>query len=339
MKKIFLFITLFAFAQLLFSGELSHTYHFSKPTITQNGTFQVIDFEGSIQSGLAGNPSLPYHAIKLLLPPGEVVTGMEIIRENEQLVSGTHVLRPYQPSQPLSTTTTPERLYNSAVYQSTEPYPAEAGRLPATHFMNGYGFALGAFTPVTLIPATGQLSYFESVTVILHTTPQAEANQSLKMLQTAPQITNRAQKFADNPEQAAAYPVAASRTTDQYKLLIITSQQFAEGFSELIDMYLERGIRWQIATKEDIAANGTGMDVQEKIMTLKLFLTAGFIVMWCRAVDMMMMAFLLTCTTRHWTAIGTATATTCGANPMRTTCCQMWPWDVCPSVILPNKPA
>ncbi len=265
MKKIFLFITLFAFAQLLFSGELSHTYHFSKPTITQNGAFQVIDFEGSIQSGLAGSPSLPYHAIKLLLPPGEVVTGMEIIRENEQLVSGTHVLRPYQPSQPLSTTTTPERLYNSTVYQSTETYPAEAGRLPATHFMNGFGFALGAFTPVTLIPATGQLSYFESVTVILHTTPQAEANLALKMLQTAPQITNRAQKFADNPEQAAAYPVGASRTTDQYKLLIITSQEFTEGFSELTDMYLERGIRWQIATKEDIAANGTGMDVQEKI--------------------------------------------------------------------------
>ncbi len=265
MKKIFLFFSLVVFSQLLFSGELSHTYHFNNPIITQKGIYQQVDFGQTMQSGRAGNPSLPYQAIKLLLPPGEMVTSMEIIRENEQLLEGNYVLRPYQPSQPLSTTTAPERLFNTDVYQSTKPYPTEAGRLPATHFMNGFGFALGAFTPINLIPATGQLSYFESVTIVLHTAPKPAANEALNMLQPSEKFSSRAKQYADNPREIAVYTIPADRTTDQYKLLIITSQQFADGFSELTDMYLERGIRWQIATKEDIIANGTGNDVPEKI--------------------------------------------------------------------------
>jgi len=65
--------------------------------------------------------------------------------------------------------------------------------------------------------------------------------------------------------RSAPRPVPRNRETDQYKLLIITTDQYAESFTELTDMYFERGIKSQIASKESINETGTGQDLQEKI--------------------------------------------------------------------------
>lgn len=265
MKKFFPSLIFILFTPLLFAGELIYTYHFSAPTLSTQGNYTTIGFENTIQSALSGDPSLPYLSIKLLLPPGEVVTGMEIIRENEQMIEGNFTLEPYQPSRPLSETKVAKFIYNPSTYQSSEAYPKVAGRTPGTHFMNGYGFALGAFTPVNLIPSTGKLSYFEKVTIILKTSPQKKAQQASTMLQPSENLHMRARKFADNPEAISQYQLPIARTTDQYKLLILTTDQFADEFTELTDMYLQRGIRSEITTKEYIISNGTGNDVPEKI--------------------------------------------------------------------------
>ena len=265
MKKLLSLFVFIIFTPLLFAGQLTYTYHFSAPTFSVKGNYTTIGFDNTMQSALSGDPSLPYLSIKLLLPPGEVVSGMEIIRENEQLIEGYFTLEPYQPSRPLSETKAAEFSYNPSTYQSSEAYPKEAGRTPGTHFMNGFGFALGAFTPVNFIPAKGQLSYFEQVTIVLHTAPEEKAQQASAMLPTSENFSIRARKFADNPEAISQYQLPKTRTTDQYKLLILTTDQFADGFTELTDMYLQRGIRSEITTKETIIANGTGNDVPQKI--------------------------------------------------------------------------
>ncbi len=60
------------------------------------------------------------------------------------------------------------------------------------------------------------------------------------------------------------YP-SASKSGDDYQLLIITPAQFVSNFQELIDVYLERGIKTQVVTRETINTSGTGQDLTEKV--------------------------------------------------------------------------
>lgn len=265
MKKPFLLFLGLLLSTALLAGNITHTYHFQKPQIDQKGSYSLISFDNTLQSANPGEPSLPYHQIRLLLPPGEVVMSMEIILENEQQLIGNHQLWPYQSSRPLSQPEAGTFNLNETIYRSTENYPKDAGRTPGTHFMNGFGFAIGAFTPVKLVPFTGELSYFESVTIVLHTTVQTKGRNALQLLQSSPVFQYRAEKYADNPQEISQYQLPKNRDTDQYKLLIITPDQFTDGFTELTNMYLERGIRSQIATKETILQTGTGNDLQAKI--------------------------------------------------------------------------
>ena len=265
MKKTYFLVLAVLINFALFAGNITQTYHFSNPQLIEKGQYFQLSFENTIQSAKAGEPSLPFYPIKLMLPPGEVVVSMEIIRENEQAIEGTYQLMPYQPSRPLSLPNATEFYFNEDVYNSEAAYPKEAGKKPGTHFMNGYGFALGAFTPVNFIPATGELSYFESVTIILHTAPQDKATSALKNLQASPEIRIHAQQFADNSEAISQYQITENRDAGQYKLLVITTDQYSGSFSELTDMYFERGIKSQVVTKESINQTETGQDLQEKI--------------------------------------------------------------------------
>ena len=265
MKKIYSLVFLVLLSTVILAGTISHTYHFSTPLIIQKGPYRLINFDGTMQTAKAGEPSLPYFPTKLLLPPGEMVVSMEIIRESEQFIEGDYQLSPYQPSRPLSSTESPDFYFNSSVYQSTANYPKEAARTPGTQFMNGFGFAIGAFTPINLIPATGKLSYFSKVTIVVHTTADTKALDALQNLQPSPAFKLHAQNFADNPDEINQYQIPHDRDTDQYKLLIITPEQFSDSFSTLTTMYQERGIQSQVTTTETILQNETGMDLQEKI--------------------------------------------------------------------------
>jgi len=54
-----------------FCRYVKYTYHFNTPVAVQSGTFQSISFDNTLLTGKIGEPALPYHAVQLLLPPGE----------------------------------------------------------------------------------------------------------------------------------------------------------------------------------------------------------------------------------------------------------------------------
>jgi len=56
-----------------------------------------------------------------------------------------------------------------------------------------------------------------------------------------------------------------SKNSDDYQLLIITPSQFESDFQDLVNIYQDRGLVAQIATKETINSTGSGQDLQEKI--------------------------------------------------------------------------
>ncbi len=265
MKKFYPLILLLLLSFAASAESFTYTYFFKNPEVSNHNGFQLISFENTRQLGITGNPTLPYYPVKLLLPPGQSVASVEIIRQNYTALEGEFELWPYQPSRPLSETGKIEFIKNEQLYSSQNEYPTEAGRELSTHFMNGYGFAIGAITPLSMIPASGEVGYYHEITVVVHTTSDRQAAASLNMLIDSDKFKAQAEKFADNPKAIDQYKPEKNRDTSDYNMLIITPEQFVAGFDQLRNVYLERGVKSEIATKEFVIQNITGNDVQEKI--------------------------------------------------------------------------
>ncbi len=265
MKKTVFTSILMLFMVFSFAGKIEKTYYFETPKIQQVGEYQLIKFDNTMNTGMVGQPSLPYQAISLLVPPGEIATSFEIIAEGETQLDGNFNIHPYQPSQPLSVDKKASFQKNEAVYQSDAVIPASLNGKLSTSFMNGYGFAFSSITPIKYIPSEGKVSYYKKITVRITTSADETAVAAIKNLQVSNWTIEKVKNLAQNPSEIEAYSSNKSRTTTQYNMLIITTQAYVDGFADLVDLYLHRGIKAQIATKETIIAEGTGADDQDKI--------------------------------------------------------------------------
>lgn len=248
----------------LFAGSLEFRYEFGGPVARSTGDFQSVVFRDTYLTGKTGEPALPYQAVKLLLPPGEEAVRVEYIFEDEQVIQGTFVLYPQQPSHPISLGGDGVFHRKDELYRSTEPYPSRPWGEFSTQFLNGRSFLLASFTPLKYVPATGVVSYYGSVTVKVETRATHRAADALQNLGRSVKSLQRIQSMAQNQAMMNAYPEPGTRDQD-FQILIITPQQFAAAFQPLRDIYLKRGLKSETATMEYISANSSGQDLKEKV--------------------------------------------------------------------------
>ncbi|RLC47344.1 MAG: hypothetical protein DRH57_04245, partial [Candidatus Cloacimonadota bacterium] len=239
-------------------------YQFENYQITDVHGYQIIVFDNTLPTGKAGEPVLSYHSVSILLPPGEIAESIEIIGENEVEIPGNFQIYPQQHSQPISRGRTGKFVKNAEIYKSNEQYPTSLTGKLSTHFMNGFSFALSAFTPMMYYPASGKVKFYKTVTIRIHTKSDVKAHYGLNNLNTSSTILQKVHKFAQNPELISQYPQRKAKD-DDYQLLIVTPFQYADNYQTLIDLYYVRGIKTQIATTEDINSTMPGQDLQEKI--------------------------------------------------------------------------
>lgn len=262
MKKLTLVFALLFVSILTYATTVEKVYYFENPVVKQNRGFSEITFNGTLQSALAGQPSLPWQSISLLLPEGEKAVAIEIIPSDFQEVEGSFQLFPYQSSRPLSANDKAEFQQDMMVYSSKEIYPAQNHGQLTTSYLNGFGFAFSAFTPVQYIPSTGKVSYATKVTVRI-TTESDEIDRS-SMLWLNPAVERRIKKLAQNPAMIDTY-ASKAKSVAGYDLLVITPEPYVESFGEYVNYYNSIGVRTQVVAKETITSQTTGSDEQEKI--------------------------------------------------------------------------
>jgi len=264
MKKLLLHGFFLLLTTISFAGSIEFTYNYSSPAVKQIGNFQALNIENTFLTGIAGEPALPYQAVKLLLPPGEEAISVEYIFESESQFEGTFTIYPQQPSRPLSAESDGIFKKDADLYSSAEIYPKQPWGNYSTHFLNGHSFLLASFTPVRYIPAEGKISWFRKVTVKVQTRATERAAEALENLSPSSEKARLIQLFSQNPAKAFTYPELSSRD-EEYQILIITPQNFTLSFQQLQDLYLLQGMKTEIVSVESIASQGTGMDLQEKI--------------------------------------------------------------------------
>jgi hypothetical protein len=264
MKKLSIILFVSFLSQVALAGNVEKTFHISNPVIKTTGQYQTVTLDKAVLSGIPGEPTLPYMAVSLILPPGESAESIEVIRENEVILPGSYLLFPKQDVIPLSTKSTGTLLRNEAVYGLNGNYPASPTGHLMSQYLNGFAFALSTFTPVNYNPATGKVSYFKDVTIRIKTRQNQNSVNALKSLNTSKDILNRILGFAQNPDMINQYP-AAPKSPAGYQILIITPFSFEDGFTDLVNYYASVGLTSQFESVEDINSGVSGYDLPEKI--------------------------------------------------------------------------
>jgi hypothetical protein len=244
------------------AGIVENTYYFGNYQVVQKGDYNTIWLENNLLSGKAGEPSLPYYAVKLLLPPGEKAFKVEFTGSNEIILPGKFNLFPHQPSQPLSEPVKGELIQNKVIYSTNAFYPEKQTGEVVTGYLNGYAIAMTTFTPVRYNPVTGEIRIFKTVKICITTRTDPEALTSLQNLNSA--ADNKIKDFIQNAQEMGQY-TSPMKSADDYQMLIITPNTYTGSYQSLIDIYLARGIKTQVIATETIYATITGSDNQQMI--------------------------------------------------------------------------
>ncbi|NTW25880.1 MAG: hypothetical protein HGA37_14380, partial [Lentimicrobium sp.] len=188
MKRLFTLLLLSLATTSLMADVVEKVYYFSKPTVEHRGSRQLLSFDNTSASGIAGEPVLPYQAINLLLPPGHEAVRISYECFDETVVTGFFKLEAAQYSRPLSEPGIPVLIENEEVYRSNEVYPASQTGNLSTQYMNGYAFAQSVFTPVSYLPAKGEIKYFARVVIRIETRETSRGLSALKNLSPAASV-------------------------------------------------------------------------------------------------------------------------------------------------------
>jgi hypothetical protein len=265
MQKTFSMLLCFVlFSLALNAGQIKKTYTIGNYSIESKSNYQTIGFANALITGKVGEPVLPYFAVTLLLPPGEIAESIEFIGEDEIIIPGNFNIYPQQNVQPVSLGSTGTFVRNDQVYSSDMQYPANATGHLSTRFMNGFGIAMSVFTPVQYNPAQGTLKYFQKVTIIIKTKKSETAKESLANISSREEIITEVKEFIQNPESVSDYPKKESKA-GEYELLIITPNTYQNSLQNIITLNIQKGIRTKVATTETIYSTITGSDNQMKI--------------------------------------------------------------------------
>ncbi|HLN52249.1 MAG TPA: C25 family cysteine peptidase [Lentimicrobium sp.] len=264
MKRIF---TLFVFVLSVITANsevIQQTYQISDPIIRSSNGFKTITFDDMILSGKAGEPALPWHAVRILLPPGHEAVRISIAGSDSHRLEGSFRLYPMQHARPLSDARPFAFTINNDLYSSDISYPESATGVLSTHYMNGYSYALSTFTPVQYNPQEGTITYYKTVTVTIETRPSRSAEIALNNLTSDNQIKQRCMTFSQNPGMIRQYPTHR-KSSDHYDILIITPGLYTTQIQNLITHYQDQGLESHISTIEYIDSHFSGIDLPEKM--------------------------------------------------------------------------
>ena len=158
MKKIYflaiVFISLSAFAQISDSILLS-----PKDLIIQsNGEYDLLEIIDHSFTEEIGNPLLPVKIISFVLPYNSTVTGIQINSVTQEKISGNYYIFPAQPQRRLDWSEAPPFVEpNSAVYNSSVPYPNKIVEIINDGYTHGYHVVTVAIYPVEYYPENREI--------------------------------------------------------------------------------------------------------------------------------------------------------------------------------------
>ena len=252
-KKLFLLNLLML--SLIIAAEYTYEFTFDNPAFTQKNAHMIIELDKCMNQGIDGEPLLPYHAVTILLPPGESFESAELNILAKKSYPLMLPLMPKQADRPLSLGESGQFMMKESVYNKNE-YSARKIKL-AVQYYGGAAVLNGAIIPADYFPALNKVDLNSRVELKIKTKENGNHPSlnlaTLEMLET----------LVDNPECVQRYVPKTS--DDKERMLIVSTSSFETVFDTLIDHYAKYGIETEFLTMNTIATNYSGIDLPEKI--------------------------------------------------------------------------
>ncbi len=232
---------------------------FAKP-IVERGEYDRVKVKSLRNIVNPGEPVLPFKTLNILLPQGKTVQSIEVTGNQIHLFGEYHV-EPGQEPVPLGSKSNYMAHPDPAIYESMNPFPGKMFTKASIQELRGYKILILNLYPVQYIPKAGKIFYLDSMNVIVNTAPETISDN----FRGLPQDKTRVLGVVDNPEVVETYSTSAPTLSQSYDYVIITKDSFVSAFQPLADWKNQRGVNTTIVTVEDIYANYSGVDNQEKI--------------------------------------------------------------------------
>ena len=266
MKRMTFIILLFILVSLLVAETFTKTYRFEMPKlVVENGLTEMI-YENCKNIGDEGDPLLPKYAADILLSQTEELVSITILSTEYYPTRENVRIKPAGKPFPLSVNPIDyEIVLDPEIYNSSNSYPALKIADESTNFLSGHSIASFTICPVDYIPSENSVSFMKEITLEISSRTDNRASESQRFLKKSNHIKNRINRLVDNPEKLNSYSYPLNERDENYDILLITNDALLPSFSEYISFKESTGFYVLTETTEDIYANYTGGDEQEKI--------------------------------------------------------------------------
>jgi len=240
-------------------------YVFSEPKLERINEYYSIYMPdtGKLHDDI-GLPLLPVKTAKILIPQGHDVKTINIVLGKKITLDGEFMIEYAKPQIPIGSNETVETQLNEEVYSSRKPFPGKLYSVVSTQFLSGYKILVLNLFPVEYIPASGKVSYYERMKVIVVNVPSGPSRIRRAKCRKLSHDNARVKKLVDNPSEVSNYTAEVTPLINR-EYVIITNEDMIGAFQTLANWKADRGLTTYIETIENIKDNYTGSDLQEKI--------------------------------------------------------------------------
>ena len=210
-----------------------------------------------------GLPLLPVKTAKVLIPQGRDVKAINIARGKRVILDREFKIEYGKPPVPMGSNIAAETKPNEKVYSSKEPFPGNLYSVVSTQFLCGYKILILNLYPVQYTPASGKVSYYEKMKVIVAHAPSGPPSIQRAKCRKLREDKTRVERLVDNPSEMYTYAPEVTPLEGPYKYVIITSEGMKSTFGTLAAWKASRGLTTLVVAVEDITP--TGVDEQESL--------------------------------------------------------------------------
>ena len=222
--------------------KLSFDFSFRAPLLKEievegSSYTSIASFDALTTALEAGDPALPIHFVKVLIPPGKEVQSVSvngILKDHalEGLDLIASPIFPYQNPCPIGSALPAGLVVNDETYALAQAFPAADYRGERVGYCRGYTIYSVGLNLIKYLPAEGKISWYSDITLTLNLRESSSDNSFLRPdnREDAAWVKN----LVCNPEMIASYEALKTRgrdypgglcdPADAYDFVIITTE-------------------------------------------------------------------------------------------------------------------